>query len=391
MLQTLLFISTVIQITDCFIGPYLFRPDQPLDFSISVNDNYTGEASLCIRVFCSFTVPQRVLDSEEPIRRTWIKGDPQNPTVEVPSVDFGVSYGKAECNFLLKNLVQGQNDGDYRLKLEWGHGNVHIFNKTVRIIVKELTEKPTIEVPLLTAGEKAEISCRAPGTCLNPKMGMFWEGIEPERTERKAFGVIGREDDFLLLIFHPKPEHHNINLTCRVIFQENMQTEATVTLEVRHAPKISNSSRCVVWGDELICVCVSGGFPLPDIYWSPLDDVTEYYIAFSNENTFSIISISTASFRNLNMTIVCISMNPIGLETMEIQVDEKLKASWKLPTSWIFFSISLVLNISLASCLIVTLRRKGKPKPQDDNRVYISPMKSDESVYETIQMSSESS
>lgn len=111
-------------------------PDEPVDFSISVNDNYTGEASLCIRVFCSFTVPQSVLDSE-PIRRMWFKGDPQNPTDEVPSVDFGISNsGEKECSFQLNNLVQGENDGDYRLKLEWGYGNVHIFNKTVKIIVK---------------------------------------------------------------------------------------------------------------------------------------------------------------------------------------------------------------------------------------------------------------
>ncbi|XP_056330378.1 sialic acid-binding Ig-like lectin 14 [Danio aesculapii] len=387
MLQTLLFILTVIQLTDC----YLFRPDEPDDFSISVDDNYTGEASLCIRVFCSFTVPQSVLDSK-PIRRIWFKGDPQNPTVEVPSFNFGFfNSGEEECSFKLDNLVQGENDGDYRLKVAWGYGNMYIFNKTVKIIVKELTQTPTIEVPLLTAGEEAEISCRAPGNCRNLEMDMFWEGIEPERTERRGVSVIGSDELFLLLIFHPKPEHHNINLTCRVIFQENIQTEATVTLDVRHAPKILNSSRCVVWGDELICVCVSGGFPLPDIYWSPLDDVTEYYSAFSNENTFSIISISTVSFRNLNETIVCISVNPIGLEIMEIQVDKKLKTSWKLPTSWIFFIISFVLNICLASSLIVILRRRGKQKPQDGNRVYMSPMMGDESVYETIKMSSERS
>lgn len=146
----------------------------------------------------------------------------------------------------------------------------------------------------------------------------------------------------------------------------------------------------MAWGDELICMCVSGGFPLPNIYWSTLDDATKYYSAFSNKNTISFISISTASFRNLNATIVCISENPIDLAIMEIQVDEKLKgkhyttqskvlqafyltvilkrtfyltnikflcilASWNLPTSWIFFSISLILNISFA-CLIVIFR-----------------------------------
>lgn len=37
---------------------------------------------------------------------------------------------------MLNPLVLGESDGEYRLKLAWGQGNVHIFPQTVKITVK---------------------------------------------------------------------------------------------------------------------------------------------------------------------------------------------------------------------------------------------------------------
>ncbi|XP_048016888.1 sialic acid-binding Ig-like lectin 12 [Megalobrama amblycephala] len=386
MLQTLLFILTVVQMTDC----YRFDPDEPTDFSILVTENFTGEAGLCIRVFCSFTVPQSV---SEPIRRTWFKGGPQNPTAEVPCVHiFGDKDNERECSFMLENLVQGESDGEYSFKLEWGQGKVYIFPQTVKITVKELTEKPTIEVPQLTAGEKAEINCRAPGSCVNLKTDIVFKGIEPDEVHRRMRGVSDWDNTLSVFTFHPEPEHHNTNLTCRVIFQENIWTESTVILKVRHAPKILYSSRCLVWGDELTCMCVSSGLSLPQIYWPILNG--EYYSAFSAENTIRIITVSIASFRNINATIKCISENLIGRAEMEIQVQNnagKPKVNWSLSTSWIFFTLSAVVNVIFVSCLTVVLRRREKHEPKDDNHVYMTSLKREESVYETIKMSSERS
>ncbi|XP_051718638.1 sialic acid-binding Ig-like lectin 12 isoform X3 [Ctenopharyngodon idella] len=380
MLQTLLFILTVVQMTDC----YGFDHGEPINFSILVTENFIEEAGLCIRVFCTFTVPQSV---SEPIRRTWFKGDPQKPSVEVSCVHiFGDKGNERECSFVLENLVQGESDGEYSFKLEWGQGKVYIFPETVKITVKELTQKPTIEVPQLTAGEKAEISCKAPGDCVNLKADIVFKGIEPDEVPRMV-----QSKTLSVFTFHPEPEHHNTNLTCRVIFQENIWTESTVILKVRHAPKILNSSRCLVWGDELTCMCVSSGLPLPQIYWLILDG--EYYSAFSAENTISIITVSIASFRNINAAIKCVSKNLVGWAEMEIQVHNhagKPKVSWSLSTPWIFFTLSSVVNVIFACCLTVVLRRREKlKKPKDDNHVYMTSMAREESAYETIKMSSE--
>ncbi|XP_042627641.1 sialic acid-binding Ig-like lectin 7 [Cyprinus carpio] len=205
-------------------------PDAPTDFSIRVKESVTGEAGLCIRVDCFFTVPQSVSD---PIKRTWFKGDPQNPAVEVPyfSTNTFPSYEK-ECNFFLNHLVQGKSDGEYRLKLKWGEGKVYIFPQTVNITVKELTQKPTIKVPLLKAGKKAEISCKVPGDCTSPMADIVWTGIYGE-TSRGGHGVPYQEENFSFMTFLPKPEHHNTKLTCAVTLQGRIRTESTVILKVR--------------------------------------------------------------------------------------------------------------------------------------------------------------
>ncbi|KAL1260997.1 hypothetical protein QQF64_008824 [Cirrhinus molitorella] len=389
MLQTLLFILTVIKMTDCEI----LNPGAPNNFSIKVLENFTGEAGLCIRVFCSFTFPQSVSD---PIRRTWFKGDPQNPAVEDANYfrNVGFSHNEKDCSFLLNHLVQGESDGEYRLKLEWGKGNVYIFPQTVNITVKELTQKPPIKVPLLTEGDEAQITCKVPGNCIKPLADIVWTGIDG-KTSRGVRGVPGQEEHFSILTFHPKPEHHNTNLTCSVALQGRTWTESTVILKVRYAPKILNSSRCFVWGDELSCMCVSSGVPLPQIYWPILNSTAKHCRAVSTENNISISNISIPALRNINASIECVSKNLIGTTKMEIQVHnrvEKPKESWSLSTPWIFFTLSVVLNVIFASCLTVILWKREKPtKPKDKDHVYMTAMKREESVYETIKMSSERS
>lgn len=60
-----------------------------------------------------------------------------------------------------------------------------------------------------------------------------WDGIEPDEIEPMSYAVIGRVNQFSKITFHPKPEHHNANLTCTVVYQKSVRTERTVVLEVR--------------------------------------------------------------------------------------------------------------------------------------------------------------
>lgn len=119
---------------------FLFNMTDPYgflnDFSITVQRNFTGEAGLCVKVYCHFTFPPNI---STPLNTTWFKGDPQNPSVEVSCFDTNAGFlhfNMMHCNFELGNLVQGESDGEYRLKVEWAQGNVHIFPETVTITVK---------------------------------------------------------------------------------------------------------------------------------------------------------------------------------------------------------------------------------------------------------------
>nr|XP_055051478.1 sialic acid-binding Ig-like lectin 7 [Misgurnus anguillicaudatus] len=225
MLQTLLLILTLIKMTDCE-DPVGF----PSDFSIRVDRNITGEAGLCVKVYCYFTVPENI--KSEHLKRTWFKGDPQNPNVEVPCIDLNMrSRNHFGCHFQLENLVQGESDGEYRFKVEWGQGNVHIFPETVKMTVKELTQKPIMDIPVLTVGQRATLSCTIPGDCLNPIHQIVWTGIDNSTSTHTGEAVPGSQE--LILSFDPEPEHHKTKLTCTVIITGNIRTETSVILEVR--------------------------------------------------------------------------------------------------------------------------------------------------------------
>ncbi len=107
-----------------------------------------------------------------------------------------------------------------------------IFNSNNELFL-ELTQKPRINVPQLTAGEKAMISCKVPGNCPQSLTDIVWTGIRPNKTRQNAYGVPGQEQYFSIITFYPKSEHHNTELTCTVTLQGRILTESTVILEVR--------------------------------------------------------------------------------------------------------------------------------------------------------------
>ncbi|XP_056330082.1 sialic acid-binding Ig-like lectin 5 [Danio aesculapii] len=366
------------------------KPGGANGFFISVKENVTGEDGLCIREECFFRVPQSL---SEPIKKSWFKEDSQNATAEVKFFHSNIGrFNWKECSFMINPLVLGESDGEYRLKLEWGQGNVHIFPQTVKITVKELTQKPIINVPLLTAGQRAKISCTFTLKCFGPTLKFVWTGINGKIMRPGPRGVPGQHKFTSILRFHPKPKDHNTKLTCKTILEESIQTEATVTLEVRHAPEILNSSRCVVWGDELSCMCISSGVPLPLIHWPTLDGPTNHCSACT-QNTIIISNISISGIRSVNDTIECIAENLIGTTRMQIQVHnqtETPKVNLGLSMSWIICTLSVVLNIIFGSCCTVVLcfnrKRKIREKPKDEEHVYKTSLKREESVYETIKV-----
>ncbi len=80
--------------------------------------------------------------------------------------------------------------------------------------------------------------------------------------------------------------------------------------------------RCFVWGDDLSCVCVSSGVPLPQIHW-----IVDGAVLNILQCCFSRGHCKHHNrFGNLNAT-VCVSENLTGLAIMEIQVYSQAEKS----------------------------------------------------------------
>lgn len=104
----------------------------------------------------------------------------------------------------------------------------------------DLSQKPSMVIPPLTAGQPATLTCSAPGLCSGsaPKITWRWRNTG----ERD---VTGNVTDFMTenvtavtqrhssaLTFTPSAEHHGSEVTCKVSFSGDSSTEETVTLSV---------------------------------------------------------------------------------------------------------------------------------------------------------------
>ncbi|XP_043972296.1 hemicentin-1-like isoform X4 [Gambusia affinis] len=108
---------------------------------------------------------------------------------------------------------------------------------------------------------------------------------------------------------------------CTATYQNESMTEE-VQVKVTWPPKVLNGSGCVLWPDGLTCVCLSEGFPLPNIQWPLLKDQTEYSITriVSNHTVNSTVTINVRNHGNISFE--CISSNENG------EAKENLTVLW---------------------------------------------------------------
>lgn len=76
--------------------------------------------------------------------------------------------------------------------------------------------------------------------------------------------------------------------------------------------KIQNGSGCVLQSEGLTCVCISEGFPLPNITWPLLNHHTEYSVITSVSNHTVNSNVSLTVKNHGNSTVECVSNNGNG-------------------------------------------------------------------------------
>ncbi|KAM9353532.1 uncharacterized protein ABDE67_005914 [Symphorus nematophorus] len=191
---------------------------------------------------------------------------------------------QGNCSIIVNDLTESDS-GSYRFKVILPEAN----EKKATVSVKGLIQKPTVMIPVsLKEGQQTTLTCTAPGLCSgsDPEITWMWRGrgekdshitgnITAFKTENLT-AVTWRHSS--TLTFNFSAEHHSTNVTCKIIFRNNITTEETVTLSETSFPKILKSSGCEVQSEVLTCVCISEGFPLPTINWSLLKNHDEYSI-----------------------------------------------------------------------------------------------------------------
>ncbi|XP_023198517.1 uncharacterized protein LOC111610132 [Xiphophorus maculatus] len=360
-------------------------------FSVNVTEHISMKSIDCIVIPHKVTFPRDKVVT--PYKKMLFQGDPSNV------VDKKVVYDSdKEDSFRIKNLPCGEYD--YGFKLEWGCNQTYTFPKRVHVSVLPLATKPTVLVPLLTE-ERSELICSVPQPC-SQGLRVYWKWTKADG-QSVVLGDYryGKLDQWFFgykdtLRINPTAHHHNTNITC-VAEYDNDLTEATVTLNVKFKPKISNDSHCLVKGELLVCVCVSWGNPLPPISW-PLENLTAFSVTSLRiaQTVRSTFTVPASEYHNA--TVKCTSSNERGLAETSIVIhnsEERAEPNtvpgrrkgMDLALPWIA-GLCFSLNLAFITALIIHIcqRRINKQKEQSKEiNTYMSLKKADvEEEYSVI-------
>ncbi|XP_037642101.1 sialic acid-binding Ig-like lectin 8 isoform X2 [Sebastes umbrosus] len=361
-------------------------------FCITLSEGeITAEAGLCVVIPCSFTTSYGF----KPQHLVWYKCKPSKQRCGDSDIIFHSNKNNDEkvqsgfkgrvsllrpdvsqrnCSIIINDVIESDS-GSYRFRvngLQFGSDTGFKAN----VSVKDLIQKPTVMTPPLTEGQQTTLTCTAPGFCSGsePNITWTWRGAG-EKASHITGNITALKTENLTavtqrhsstLMFNLSAEHHGTEVTCKVIFTNNITTEETVTLNVTFFPRILSSSACEVQSEVLTCVCISEGFPLPTIKWPLLKNHAEYAVITSTTVSNHTINV-TVSVKDRNYTTVeCVSSNDIGeaKETLsitrkEIKQEDLLKnflLTFKLPQVIIAFFIGILLSATIF-CLARKCRR----------------------------------
>ncbi|XP_037639744.1 sialic acid-binding Ig-like lectin 14 [Sebastes umbrosus] len=242
-------------------GASIWRRECTNDFCISLSEGeITSEAGLCVVIPCSFTTS--VLFTPQHI--VWYKCESSKPRCGDSDIIFLKNKEKVQsgfkgrvsllepdvtnrnCSIIINDVIESDS-GSYQLRVN-GHwfmkGDGFTFSQRTIVSVKDLIQKPTVMIPPLTEGQQTTLTCTAPGLCSGsePNITWTWRGAG-EKASHITGNITALKTENLTaatqrhsstLMFNLSAEHHGSEVTCKVIFTNNITTEETVTLNVTY-------------------------------------------------------------------------------------------------------------------------------------------------------------
>ncbi|XP_053182859.1 sialic acid-binding Ig-like lectin 6 [Scomber japonicus] len=258
------------------------REEKPIcdnkEYCITLSEKIiTAEAGLCVVIPCSFNT-----SADFTVKNIiWSKCDGSESNCETNKKQteqvslLEPDPSKKNCSIIINNLTKSDSES-YQLTVN-GLGEKEsgcTFTRKATISVTDLSQKPTVMVPLLTEGQKATLTCTAPGLCSGsaPTITWMWRGrgedtteITGNLTERKTENLTAvTQRHSSTLTFNASAEHHSTQVTCKVGFTGVKTTEETVTLNVTYIKITGNTT--VKEGDALNLTC--SGYSSSDITWT---------------------------------------------------------------------------------------------------------------------------
>ena len=115
----------------------------------------------------------------------------------------------------------------------------YFSNNTCASPWSALSQKPTVMVPPLIEGQRASLTCMAPGLCSGSKPKITWKWTKIGKAESPVTGNMSLEKltDVAwklssTLTFNTSAEFHGTSVTCSVSYRNNITTNESVTLKV---------------------------------------------------------------------------------------------------------------------------------------------------------------
>ncbi|TRY96554.1 hypothetical protein DNTS_007291 [Danionella cerebrum] len=270
--------------------------DGDYDFNLSFGNNFITAKPGCAKIPCAYSAPMRT----HPGRLVWFRGSPEFPLdpqelKRVHNLFRPMLSTSDECSIILWDFNPHERIEVYGLMLEWGTNETHIFEERVTVAYSDL--------------------------CFDGEPKVTWKGLKSKNPRK----IKTRRPYSERLMYTPVPEEHQAEVMCEVEFGKNLTTNASTTLTVYSHPQILNISACSLNLDQLTCVCVSQGVPLPDIHWS-LQNSIDFNAIVTSDNHITVRSSFTMTVEDASSIspTLCVSKNPLGQANMTLPLINKV-------------------------------------------------------------------
>ncbi|XP_074508727.1 myelin-associated glycoprotein-like [Sebastes fasciatus] len=275
---------------------------QKESFCITLSEGeITAEAGLCVVIPCSFTTSYDFT----PQHLVWYKCEPSKQRCGDSDIIFHSNKNNTKvqsgfkgrvsllepdvsqrnCSIIINDVIESDS-GSYQLRvngLQYESESGFTYSLRTIVSVKDLIQKPTVMIPPLTEGQQTTLTCTAPGLCSGsePNITWTWRGAG-EKASHITGNITALKTEYLTavtqrhsstLMFNLSAEHHGSEVTCKVIFTNNITTEETVTLNVTYVKQVKiTGNTSVKEGETLNLTCSVDSFPPSLITWIKSSD-----------------------------------------------------------------------------------------------------------------------